>query len=112
MANCKDCCREISEEDIYNYKGYCKSCYEEAKRKEAEIKSNNSNTESNYTNYVARIIKVISVIGVLCGIVFGIRLFDYYEEIALTMIMSIALVAIFFYGIGEIIQLLEDIKNK
>lgn len=105
MANCRECCREISEEDMHNYNGYCKSCYEEIERKKTERESNN-------INYIAQIIKMISVLCGIIGIFYGLSLLEYDEEMVLPIIVSTVLVSIFFYGFGEIIQLLEDIKNK
>ncbi len=37
---CKECCREISKETSENYKGFCKSCYNERNNTTVETQSN------------------------------------------------------------------------
>lgn len=107
---CKECCRDISEEDLHNYNGYCKSCYIEL-----DNKKQNSNTDNTlYINNVAHNIKLISVITCIISIVFGLIMWADTEEAIIPIIIIVIsiIVAIFIYGFGEIIQLLEDIKNK
>ena len=66
------------------------------------------------TNKVATLIKIIAIIGAVIGIILGCNQFDSYrtEELGWLYIIGSVAFAVFVYGLGEIIQLLEDIKNK
>lgn len=65
-------------------------------------------------NKVALIIKIVAIVGVIVGAGYGCTLFDsaYTEEIGIVYIIVSIISAVFIYALGEIIQLLEDIKNK
>ena len=59
MKECKECCREISEEEYNSYNGYCKSCYKDSyniennKKRYNQSISNSINYEKQFfTNYV------------------------------------------------------------
>lgn len=110
---CKECCREITKSEAEANKGFCTKCYLMRKK---EYSNNNISNYSNElrTNIVARIIKVIALIGGIIGVIFGFTLLDSYssEELAFPIIIASIVSAIFVYALGEIIQLLEDIKNK
>lgn len=56
----------------------------------------------------------MSIISAIVGICIGIGQFDSYrtEELGWTYIIGSIILAVFVYALGEIIQLLEDIKNK
>ena len=43
MLSCKECCRDLSEEDSKKYGGYCKSCYQIKQNKNSidEIQAKN-----------------------------------------------------------------------
>lgn len=112
---CKECCRDITEETYKTYGGYCKSCYVEKKKykylKEQFNREQSSNEENE--NRVAITIKLISIINAIIGICIGInQINDYETELGWTYIIGSIILAIFVYSLGEIIQLLEDIKNK
>ena len=76
-------------------------------------KDNNVNV-SEKTNKVATIIKALSIVAGVIGVVFGLYAIDglNMDEGALIIIIASIISAIFTYALGEIIQLLEDIKNK
>lgn len=76
------------------------------------ITSNYSNNE-NYTknNKVASIIKVLAVITGIAGFIIGFNSIDKFD-FAIPIIVASIISSIFIYALGEIIQLLEDIKNK
>lgn len=78
-----------------------------------EYKNNNGNVSSR-TNKVATIIKALSIVAGVIGVVFGLYAIDglNMDEGALIIIIASIISAIFTYALGEIIQLLEDIKNK
>ena len=109
---CKECCREITEREAEQYGGYCRKCYN--LKKQYEETKEDDNKRRNGENRVATIIKVISIIGAIVGVCFGFSQFDSYksEGIGVTIIVASVVSAIFVYALGEIIQLLEDIKNK
>lgn len=70
-------------------------------------------TSFDYTkNRVAKLIKVISIISLIIGVIIGITQLDTYSILGITYIVISIISSIFVYGLGEIIQLLEDIKNK
>lgn len=76
-------------------------------------KNNNGNVSSK-TNKVATIIKALSIVVGVIGVIFGIYAINglNMDEGALIIIIASIISAIFTYALGEIIQLLEDIKNK
>ena len=80
---------------------------------------NNDNKNNNVnvlvkTNKIATIIKALSIVEVVIGVIFGIYAIDglNMDEGAIVIIIASIISAIFTYALGEIIQLLEDIKNK
>lgn len=113
INQCRECCRDISEEDSKKYKGYCKSCYKDLEESKYQ-KEASRNIQNNYNN-VARIIKAISIIACIIGILGSLIMFSEYlitGGLAFSIIIGSIITSVFFYGYGEIIQLLEDIKNK
>jgi len=72
---------------------------------------NNKNTNKGTANIVANIIKIVSIIGGLICVCCGFSLID-KSDFAIPIIIASIISAIFVFGLGEIIQLLEDIKNK
>lgn len=78
-------------------------------------KNNNNNVNVLVrTNKIATIIKALSIVEVVIGVILGIYAIDglNMDEGALIIIIASIISAIFTYALGEIIQLLEDIKNK
>ncbi len=71
-------------------------------------KNNNSNAKNNT---VAMLIKVLAVIFTIIFSMYGFYLIDKVDYAILIIILSIVS-GIFTYALGEIIQLLQDIKNK
>lgn len=101
----------------------CKNCGAKLYRGGLEGKVQSRATEQNndYSgnyyrkgNKVALIIKVISVIASIIGIIASLTLFgsSYTEDLAIIYLIVSIVGGIFSYALGEIIQLLEDIKNK
>lgn len=81
------------------------------------VKGQNNEYSGNYYrkgNKVALIIKIISVIASIIGIIASLTLFgsSYTEDLAIIYLIVSIVGGIFSYALGEIIQLLEDIKNK
>lgn len=70
-----------------------------------------NNTNNLKSNSVANIIKVISIIIGLIGLIFGFSSID-KSDLAIPIIIGSVVSAVFVYAQGEVIQLLEDIKNK
>lgn len=99
MKQCKNCCRNITEEESKLYNGYCQKCYEDS----------NDNCENGVASKIKSIAILIGVIGIICAffVIFS-------SNIILAVIIAVIsiVIAIFIFGYGEIIQLLEDIKNK
>lgn len=109
---CKRCSRPLD----WNDNEYCKGCLEDINNgvPYEEIQKKIQEENKNYPNAVANIIKVIAIIGAIIGIIYGCTLLDssYTEGVAVVYIAVSIVSAIFIYALGEIIQLLEDIKNK
>lgn len=79
--------------------------------------SDNKNNNVNVlvrTNKIATIIKALSIVEVVIGVIFGLYAIDglNMDEGAVIIIIASIISAVFIYALGEIIQLLEDIKNK
>ena len=77
----------------------------------------NKEEEGNFfenKNKVALIIKALAIIGGISGIAYSCSLFDssYTEELGIVYIIVSIVSAIFIYGLGEIIQKLENIENN
>lgn len=71
--------------------------------------SNNHTVKTTIKNNVANIIKALAIVEVIIAIVVGLITI---EEFGIFVIVGSIISAIFIYALGEIIQLLEDIKNK
>lgn len=108
---CKECCREISEEDSKLYDGYCKNCYKEK----------NSTSKDEYINATAAKLLIIKKIILIIGIVSTIAcaLFFFSEEYTLLGVISLiigffitTISSILLEAKAEIINLLEDLKTK
>ena len=122
VKQCKECCKDIPEEEYNSHKGYCKSCYndryniEKAKRQFNKTDDNNTNyneeDEKSTNNIVAKVIKIIAILNAIAGIILGLVGIEDFEVYAVVFIVAIIISSSFIYAIGEIIQLLEDIKNK
>lgn len=119
VMQCKECCRDISEEEYNSYKGYCKSCYKDRHNIENNKKQYNQNVnnsinyeEESTTNIVAKIIKIIAILEAIAGILLGLVFIEDLEIMVIVVIVASLISGVFIYAIGEIIQLLEDIKNK
>ena len=98
FIECKKCSKEISQEETQLYNGYCENCYKESKKGENEV-----------ANIIRGMAILIGSIGILCAcvVLFG------YNLISAIIIGAVSIItAILIYGYAEIIQLLEDIKNK
>lgn len=114
MSKCKKCGTTLSEEDEC-FLGYCEKCYNQVYDGDKEY--NTSNTSYEYDNRninsVARIIKILAIISAVISIIGGIFFFgDSEPGMGIVCLIGGIISSIFVYSLGEIIQLLEDIKNK
>mgnify|MGYP006910850148 CR=1 FL=1 len=73
--------------------------------------NNNSNKSNTRTNNVASVIKGLAIVVVIIGVLGGFVAID-KTDFAIPLIVASIISAVFVYALGEIIQLLEDIKNK
>ena len=64
------------------------------------------------SNKVATIIKTIAIILAIICTIMGLLAIDELKSLSIVIILTGVISAIFVYALGEIIQLLEDIKNK
>lgn len=121
---CKECCKDISAYDYRKNAGYCKKCYSKNinedytynadKKEETHYKYNNEYNNISKTrniNTIAKFIKVLAIIEGIIGFIVGL-ISENSLMIGLLYISISVISAMFIYGFGEMIQLLEDIKNK
>ncbi len=101
---CKECCREITKSEAEYNKGFCTKCYM-MRKKSAE-------DEENTTNTVSKVIKAIAIIFAIVGIIGGLISIEFLEIMSIIIIVMSIIMAIFMYGFGEIIQILQDIYWK
>lgn len=117
---CKECCRDISEEEYNRYKGYCRNCYSDRNNIESAKRNFNNDTSEQIeyesdapkTNTVAKMIKVIAILEGVAGIILGLGCIEDLELYSVVIMVAGFISAVFIYSIGEIIQLLQDIKDK
>lgn len=74
--------------------------------------NSNLKEENKKTNTVAQIIKALAIIQIVIGIMAVLFFYQFIEEWWIFIIIAILISAVFVYSLGEIIQLLQDIKNK
>ncbi len=115
VVKCKECFRDISEEEYTKYKGYCKNCYE--KRKQEYTSKNrdvNEDFDGNGKNIVATVVKGIAIISAIVGLIVGLISIDELnsEIMAVSIIIISIISAVFLYALGEIIQKLENIEKN
>lgn len=113
--NCKECCRDITEEESKLYDGYCKKCYKINQDYLRENESSNGvNPVSDTIKTISTILKVIGYIGTAVLLFSIIYLLGFLTGIisAFAEAFIIFIITTLLDGFAEIIQLLEDIKNK
>lgn len=101
---CKKCGKECMESELTN--GYCSDCIEKYRENSEEI--------HNIGNHLANTYRILMGIVILIGIIFTILVISISGSIlsGILVIIATALMTLFFRTISEILQLLEDIKNK
>lgn len=92
LTKCRECGNEISAHEASKHNGLCEDCYSE---------------DSYYpTNKYAVVLKFLAVSLGIIGSLIGLGNENY-------ILLGISILsAIFICAFGEVIQLLEDIKNK
>lgn len=99
---CKKCGKECMENELVN--GFCKECIDRYGENSEELR--------DVENRIARIIKILVGIIIVLGIICMIISFSYDIIYTVIIILSTFISALLLRAIAEIIQLLEDIKNK
>ena len=106
----------------------CKNCgsklYKNNSSKNEEQKNSYNeryNTNISYTenNKMAKILRVVAIIEIVCGFIVGAILgdtfeigYDYNWGLCIGIIVASFINGIFILGFAEVIQLLQDIKDK
>lgn len=101
---CKKCKKECMESELSN--GFCSECIEKYGENTSKLK--------NISNPIADILKKWFISIIIGGLILGIILFIYSQEIIgafICVIVSLP-IALLIRALAEIIQLLEDVKNK
>lgn len=101
---CKKCGKECMESELRN--GFCKDCIEKY--------GENSNEIHSIGNHLANTYRILIGVVILIGIILTILVLAMTGSIfaGILVIITTALMTLFFRTISEILQLLEDIKNK
>lgn len=105
--------------DEYSHNGLCEICYkgsdqtqiEDTPVEEEEI-INDIQENTVITNSTAQIIRVIGFIQIIAGIIAVFALGENQFYVGIAIFISAFVTGILEIGFGEVIQLLEDIKNK
>ena len=64
------------------------------------------------SNTVAVIMWVYGIVNAVVGIIFGCSMYDTYEGLSILFIAVTIVFSFGIYAVGEIIQLLQDIKDN
>lgn len=101
---CKRCKKECLESELTN--GFCSECYKKYGNDVTELK--------NIKNPIARYFETWTTCCIIVGIILVIIavIEEYGFLTILGIASSVAVIAMLLRAIAEIIQLLEDIKNK
>ena len=106
---CKSCGSELYKFDIEQN---ISSSSKQERKKNVPKYENNKKDTYKHTNNVAKIIKILAIFIGICGFILCLSLIESLEVFAIVYILLGIILAIFIYALGEIIQLLEDIKRK
>ena len=126
VMQCKECCRDITEEEYKKNGGFCKKCYSNkdeynAQKSEYNGTSKNFSDEENKKNKVA--FKFLIVINFMKLLGYGSTIIGFIallsnEETGFAFLCLICgsigtwLSTLFFEAVAEGLQLLQDIKDK
>lgn len=110
---CKECCKEISEEARIQYKGYCKSCFNdlnEIKNRNKHYNSNEENIKST-SNIYKKITILYSILFALISFISGFVFADYKDDfnfvLMIICLISDFLTTFLFYMLATIIEELK-----
>lgn len=109
---CMKCGKEIpaNAPNKYYYSKLCANCYEE---RQTEVRQQTTRVGRKRTNGVAITLMILAILTwVFCGLAGIGYCFGSYLEIGIPILIAGFIGGTFVYAFGEIIQLLEDIKNK
>ena len=106
---CKQCKRECLESELRN--GVCNECF---KKNLSSVKGSDDTPRRNIENAIAQEFKIWALIILIVGIISAVISFAVSENIVIALITlgSFYIIWMALRAIAEIIQLLEDIKNK
>lgn len=105
---CKDCCREITDEETQKYKGFCKNCYERFIRK--------ANSNSSLSSSYHAITVIYAVVLFIASIVVGINTAGRYEDFNVTATLSVLvfdfITSFLFFMLSTIIEELRILNSN
>lgn len=106
---CKDCCKEIPEEISKQYKGYCKSCYND---RFCSTSSYNSDLNAYHKISITYFIIMI-IASLIAGFTIPTTSYDDFNLFAMLCVLIVGFITFFiFYMIGTIIQELRNLQEK
>ena len=124
---CKVCGKGIRQEEVKIYKGFCKNCYNErfdVEPQKQEYYRNTTSPKQEYyrnTNKIAAkftlVSNILKCLGYGGAVLLTLILLEEGETLQALLAGGVSAIATWFAcltweAISEIIQLLEDIKNK
>lgn len=101
---CKKCKKECMESELID--GFCSNCIEKYKNNKEEL--------NKIENRIGKKLRIVSIVIVVLFVFYGLILIivDKDTILAISLIISSLFLGFFTRALAEIIQLLEDIKNK
>lgn len=118
VMQCRECCRDITEEEYKKYDGYCKNCYinRESIEEEREIYNDSTEEETVYDDGINKIAKTIKIIAITLAVLSIIASLILREKLGIILLIASIIVSIissiFIYALGEIIQKLQNIEDN
>ena len=114
---CEKCQKDFKEDELMN--GLCFDCFEKLQQEKQFSKemthfidNKDDNVKVKEKNLVASILKVLAIVAIIASIIVLFIPNDLGNYYSFLVTIAGIISSIFIYALGEIIQLLEDIKNK
>lgn len=101
---CKECCRELTNEELEQYKGFCRNCYKE--------RFENKSTNNSYLNIYHKITLLYAIVLFIASIVAGFTFAQGYEDFNAIVMFAVLFIdfatSFLFFMLSTIIKKLES----